>query len=497
MRRKYTVLALIWVAPVALFVIALAPAVSLGEQGEPVAPAPEEVEGGGETQEAGEVEEAEPDFGPPVEGAAPPMPAEGESTEPALPARTTGISTAAEGAIELDVYGGVRDLYKIAVPTALGQPGAAAQVQSIATHDLDLSSLFKVLDPRSFLADPEEEGMGFDVDAWRAVGAQGVVKSRVRIVGTKVRLEMRLYETARGRRPVLSRTYSGAQDELRTMVHSFINELIGYFTGEPGVFGSRILFARALGRRRKEIFSVEMDGNNLQGLTSNGSINVLPAWGPGGSVFYTSFINGWAQLFRLGRRQPVLAESGLNMGAAVAPGGGRMAVVVSVEGNSDIYLANLDGSGLRNITNHPAIDVSPTWSPDGSQIAFVSNRHGSPQIFVMDAGGGGARRVTFAGSYNQTPSWCPRGDTPLIAFTGADGGTFDIFTVNAGGGDITRLTQAQGRNSDPAWSPDGRLIAFWSSRGGIHLMTPEGLNQQLILRGHAETLRWSGVGTAR
>ena len=217
----------------------------------------------------------------------------------------------------------------------------------------------------------------------------------------------------------------------------------------------------------------------------------MPAWGPGGSIFYTSFINGWAQLFRLGRRRPILRETGLNMGAAIAPGGGRMAVVISRDGNSDIFLANLSGGGLRNVTNHPGIDVSPTWSPDGSQIAFVSNRHGSPQIFVMGADGGDARRVTFAGSYNQTPSWCPRADTPLIAFTGADGGTFDVFTVPAGGGPISRLTQAQGRNTDPTWSPDGRLIAFWSSRGGIHLMTPQGHNQQLIARGHAETLRWS------
>lgn len=491
-RRKYWILILAWVAPVIVFATALAPELAHGEQGEPVAtPEPEE-ESPTPPAEGEEAEQPEA-----VEGPLP-IPAEVESTEPALPERPAGgLSTTAEGAIEIDVYGGVRDLYKIAVPPALGQPGAAKQVQAITTNDLEISSLFKVLDPRSFLADPEEEGMGFDADAWRAVGAQGVVKSRVRITGSKVQLQMRLYETARGGRPVLARTYNGGQNELRSLVHRFVNELINYFTGEPGVFGSRILFSRAHTRRHKEIYSVEMDGSNLSGHTSNGSINVMPAWGPGGSIFYTSFVNGWAQLFRLGRREPVLGDAGLNMGAAVAPGGGRMAVVVSRDGNSDIYLANLDGSGLRNLTRHPSIDVSPTWSPDGSQIAFVSNRHGSPQIFVMDSSGGGPRRVTFAGSYNQTPSWCPRADTPLIAFTGADGGTFDVFTVNAGGGDISRLTQSQGRNTDPAWSPDGRLIAFWSSRGGIHLMTPEGLNQQLIARGHAETLRWGTVGIAR
>ncbi len=413
------------------------------------------------------------------------------STEPALPTRPAGES----GPIELDIYGGVRDLYKVAVPRPRGDDGVAGEVQSIASRDLELSSLFKVLDPRSFLAEEGEEG--FDADAWRAVGAQGVVHGKASLAGAGVRLELRLHETARGTSPVLRKVYNGPRDEVRGMVHAFVNELVDYFTGEPGIFGSKIAFARAIGRGHKEIFTVEMDGSNLQGITKNGSINTMPAWIPGGGLFYTSFIKGAAQLFRTGRREPVLAEVGLNMGAAVAPGGGRMAVVLSRDGNAEIYLANLDGSGLRNLTNHPGIDVSPTWSPDGSQIAFVSNRHGSPQIFVMGSGGGEPRRITFAGAYNQTPSWCPRADTPVIAFTGADGGTFDIFTVRSSGGAITRLTQAQGRNTDPAWSPDGRLIAFWSSRGGIHLATPEGLNQQLVLRGHAETLRWSMVGAAR
>ncbi len=491
-RQRQFTLFLFWLGPAVLIAAAIAPASVWGEQvdGSDEAPTPPTDEEGedGAAEVPAEPEEGpiEPEEGPPV--------ADIEGADVAtLPDRVSpGLATTEDGAIEIDVYGGVRDLYKIAVPAPVGTSKTAHGVQSIASRDLELSSLFKVLDPRSFLADSDQESAeSFDVDAWRAVGAQGVIQGTVTGSGSKVQLQLRLHETARGQAPVLSRNYQGEESELRGMVHQFINDLIGYFTGEPGVFGSRILFSRAFTRRRKEIFSVEMDGSNLQGHTKNGSVNTMPAWGPGGSIFYTSFMNGWAQVFRSGVRQPVVAEPGLNMGVAVAPGGGRMAVVISHDGNSDIFLANLDGSGLRNLTNHPAIDVSPSWSPDGSQLTFVSNRHGSPQIFVMGVGGGAPRRLTYAGSYNQTPSWCPRADTPLIAFAGADSGTFDIFTVNAGGGDLRRLTQAQGRNSDPTWSPDGRLIAFWSSRGGIHLMTSEGLNQQLILRGHAETLRWS------
>jgi len=337
----------------------------------------------------------------------------------------------------------------------------------------------------------EKEGMGISPDAWNSVGAQGVIKCRVKIGSGRVQLEFRLYKTASGNKPVLSRTYDGSVQDTRSLVYKWINEVIRYYTGTRGIFGSRITFARRTSTTRKDIFSVSCDGSGLRKVTNNGSINLLPAWGPGNSIYYTSFFSGAPHLYRSDIRKAILAHEGLNMGAALSPDGSRIAVVLSRDGNPEIYTASPDGSNLRRLTNSPAIEVSPSWSPDGSKIAFVSDRHGNPQIFVMNADGSGSKRITFRGTYNQTPSWNPRRDTPLIAFTGRDSGTYDIFTINADSGNMRRLTQKQGVNMDPAWSPDGRLIAFHSSRGGIYTMNAEGLNQQLVLRGSAETLKWS------
>ena len=144
---------------------------------------------------------------------------------------------------------------------------------------------------------------------------------------------------------------------------------------------------------------------------------------------------------------------------------------------------------LSLLTNDPGIDVSPSCGPDG-RVAFVSNRHGSPQIWVMDSSGGGQKRVTYKGEYNQTPAWCPDPKKQLIAFTGRDA-NMDVFTINLATGEYTRLTQAQGTNKDPAFSPDCRMVAFASSRGGIYVSSPQGLNQIRIISGGAETVRWS------
>ena len=280
--------------------------------------------------------------------------------------------------------------------------------------------------------------------------------------------------------------FDARADNLIQFVDRIANDLVQLYTNQAGVFGTRIAFARRTGRGRKDIFTVDCDGENLSQVSSGRRLSFTPAWGPGGLYFSSQTPEGFLALFRQGRSEPVLQADGLVMGAAFS--GGRMAVVLTRDGNSEIYVGSSDGSGLRRLTNDPGADVSPVWSPDGSHIAFVSDRAGGPQVYVMDAGGGGQRRVSFAGSYNTGPSWAP--DNSTLAYAGRAGGGSDIFTVNIGAGNLRRLTENQGSNTDPTYSPDGRLIAFNSSRGGIYLMNQDGLNQQRILAGGGETLRW-------
>jgi Tol biopolymer transport system component len=54
----------------------------------------------------------------------------------------------------------------------------------------------------------------------------------------------------------------------------------------------------------------------------------------------------------------------------------------------DLYLVNLDGTGLERVTACPSFDSFPMFSPNGKKIAFASNRNGSVRgetnIFVAD-----------------------------------------------------------------------------------------------------------------
>ena len=391
------------------------------------------------------------------------------------------------GRLTVEVTGAEQALYRIAIPDLQGNAALGSQAAAVLRTDLSLISLFKVLDPAGFVADLKAEGLGIVAASWQSVGAQGVIKGDVRQTGSAVSVTMQFFEIARGTQPTLKRTYNGNVSELRNYMHNFANEVVKLLTGQASAFGTKLVFARRQGPGRKDVFAADFDGANLVRVSSGRGVSMLPTFGPGG-IWYSVLTPDGMFITRAGTNdKPVVRGSGLSMGVAAC--GNRVYFSSTRDGNSEIYSANQDGSDIRRLTKDPGIDVSPACGPSG-QIAFVSNRHGTPQIWTMDGNGGGQKRVTYKGEYNQTPAWCPDPKQQLIAFTGRDQ-NMDVFTINLANGEYTRITQAQGTNKDPAFSPDCRMIAFASSRGGIYISNPQGLNQTRVISGAAETVRWS------
>jgi len=369
--------------------------------------------------------------------------------------------------------------------------GAADTVTQVLRADLVLSGLFEVLDPKAFLAEASEglTAPTIKFARWADAGADGLVKARVRRAAGTLRGELHLFEVRAGREVLLQEREVSAA-EARELAHRFADDVIQYYTREPGPFRSKIVAIRKA-RDARELVVFDADGKNPKVLLSERSLLLLPSWKPDGSeILVTSYRGGRPELWALrlaDRSFRRLASVGeMSMGGVYSPDGGRIAFVASQGNNTDIWLMNADGGAPRRLTSDPAIDVSPTWSPDGKRIAFVSDRAGTPQIYVMNADGSSPRRLTFQGNYNQTPQWSPRGD--LIAFTARDERkVFDLFVVSPESGKIQRLTQDQGRtNEEPSWAPNGRLLVFTSDRNGapqLVISDPRGDRQVVVSEG--------------
>lgn len=132
-------------------------------------------------------------------------------------------------------------------------------------------------------------------------------------------------------------------------------------------------------------------------------------------------------------------------------------------GNSDIYLMNGDGTGVRALAGHPAEDRDPFWFPDGRRVGFVSNRDGNQEIYSVRVDGTDLRRLTNDKVSNSGAA--PSPDGKRLAFAaGLDFQSAEVYLANADGSVLQRLTEHPKDDWRPVWSPDGSQIAFLSVR---------------------------------
>ena len=137
------------------------------------------------------------------------------------------------------------------------------------------------------------------------------------------------------------------------------------------------------------------------------------------------------------------------------------------DGNAEIYIMDINGKNLRNLTNHPALDMQPAFSPDGRWMAFVSDRDGNSRIYLMNRNNNELRPLTnhLASKGDLDPDWSPDGQ--WIAFTfiqaAVPTSTYNIYKINVNSGDLQQLTET-GYNRFPKWSPDRDRILFYSAR---------------------------------
>jgi len=315
-------------------------------------------------------------------------------------------------------------------------------------------------------------------NAWRELGADAVVFGTVARDGSNLRVQIRLLNVRTGQ-SAYSKEYSGTDGNPRLYAHTISDEIHQNQRALRGVARTKLAFTSDRNRERivvtvqdrdvKEIYIADYDGANQRRITINRALNIMPTWSPDGrALAYTSYARGFPTIFISliyeGRRLEPFTPGTQNWLPSWSPDGTKIVFTSSRDGNSELYIMNRDGSGVRRLTNNPAIDTTPSWSPTGSQIAFTSDRSGGPAVYVMGADGLNLHKIS-ADSYCDRATWAPNPFNEL-AFVCKTGPGYDIKAYEFATGRIRQITFGEGSNESPSYSPSGRHIAFTSTRAG-------------------------------
>jgi dipeptidyl aminopeptidase/acylaminoacyl peptidase len=150
-----------------------------------------------------------------------------------------------------------------------------------------------------------------------------------------------------------------------------------------------------------------------------------------------------------------------------SPDGRRIAYGAFGDGRrtSDIWIADVDGSGAHPLTDDDANSNHPQWSPDGAMVAYSVNARGGTDVAERSVGGGDARVVaTRSGTWFPT-DWLHDGSALLVS---ADAGTnqFDILVQPADGSAARRYAATGAYESAGRVSPHTHWVAYASNESG-------------------------------
>ena len=312
-----------------------------------------------------------------------------------------------------------------------------------------------------------------ELSGWFKVGASGAVSVKGTVAEAGAGIQSGCRVEWPGKAFNWSKASMGAA-EVRKQAHQLSDEIVKQVAGETGFAQTRIVFVNRRGRNNADLYACDADGQGLMQITHDNVAAVGPRWAPNGrDIYYTSFLKGYPAIYRMvaGTERKALAPfKGLNTGAAISPDGSRAALILSYEGNPELYVLTLTGGQgqLTRMTKTPmGSEASPCWSPDGRSIVYVSDVGRTPQLYVVDVATRSSKRLTYKGSENVNPDWHAKGG---IVYATKRGGEYQIATLNPQTGDASsEIVQSPGNAEHPSWAADGRHVVC-SSRGSLYIL---------------------------
>jgi len=179
--------------------------------------------------------------------------------------------------------------------------------------------------------------------------------------------------------------------------------------------------------------------------------------------------------FAQGRSLSPVAKSAGGVAENTAAGGGRKGVMLMnriAPSSSDLYIANVDGSGERKFLDTPAFDYNATFAADGQSIVFTSERNGdgNSDVFRCRVDGRGIQPLVTGPAVDDAAVLSPDGRLAFVSTRNGHRANVWVMDLSGTMRNLTAAANVQGDTSNPdsflrpSWSPNGQWLAFSSDR---------------------------------
>lgn len=289
--------------------------------------------------------------------------------------------------------------------------------------------------------------------------------------------------------------------DTRKAAHTISNNIYKKITNVNGIFTTKIAYIINSGGSYQVIIS-DYDGYNPKEIFSSSSPITSLAWDASGRLIsYVSFESGKAVVYvqdvYKAKRYKVADFTGSNSSPAFTPDGKSLAVTLSKDYGSHIYLVN-NSSFTHNtvakslIGGFGSIDTEASFSNNG-QMVFTSNHDGGPQIFLSNLQGVSPSRLTVnLGKYNTTARFSH--DASKITFINRNGGVLKTYVMDLATKAAYPISLNTGLDLSPSFAPNDKLILYSSNGNGMYIGNTTGTIQTRLNKIVANSIvdqRWS------
>jgi tricorn protease-like protein len=177
---------------------------------------------------------------------------------------------------------------------------------------------------------------------------------------------------------------------------------------------------------------------------------------------------------------------GYDAEATLSPKGDLIVFTSMRDGDLELYTMKIDGSDVRRVTNLPGYDGGAFFSPDGTQLVWRASRPGTPEeladyndllkqglvmptnmeLYIANVDGSNMRKITDLGQANWAPYWHPSGEKIIFASNHKSerGFPFTLFMINTDGTGLEQISHGDSFDAFPVFSKDGKHLVFSSNR---------------------------------